>query len=128
MLPAITNKAAIEKLQEEFQKLLLQNWQTSATKEDEQTSAALKDDLVYRVLVTEKQAIAAYEPVNKPALDLIEKTPLLKLTSKDKESDTNQLPTEINKAINQPVAEFKVTFTSNGKVEVKWGESFLQDE
>jgi uncharacterized protein YjbI with pentapeptide repeats/ABC-type sugar transport system substrate-binding protein len=128
MLPAITNKAAIDKLQEEFQKLLLQNWQTSTTQEENQTSATVKDDLVYRVLVTQKQAIAAYEPVNKPALDLIQKTPLLKLTSKNKESDTNQLPTEINKAINEPVAEFKVTFTSNGKVEVKWGESFLLDE
>ena len=121
-LPAITDKATIEKLQEDLQKLIVQNSQTSANTEDKQTPATFSDTLVYRVLVTKKVEIVSYEPIGKLSVDFVEKTPLPKLSVKEKE--TNQPPKEIK----EPVAEYKVLIAPNGTVEVKWGESFIQDE
>ncbi|GET39155.1 periplasmic binding protein/LacI transcriptional regulator, putative [Microseira wollei NIES-4236] len=121
-LPAITDKATIEKLQEELQKLIVQNSQTSTTTEDNQTPATFSDTLVYRVLVTKEVEIVSYEPIGKLSVDFVEKTPLPKLSVKDKE--TNQPPKEIK----GPVAEYKVLIAPNGTVEVKWGESFIQGE
>jgi uncharacterized protein YjbI with pentapeptide repeats/ABC-type sugar transport system substrate-binding protein len=123
-VPAITDKKAIEKLQEQFQKILAQNWQISNIK-DGQTSSPLKDDLVYRVLVNKEAKVSSYEPLNKSALDFAQKTPLVKLsaTSSDKENEIID-PTKV---IKEPVAEFKVKLTANGKVEVLWGESFVED-
>ena len=123
-VPAITDKKAIEKLQEQFQKILAQNWQTANIK-DGDTSSPLKDDLVYRVLVNQEAKVSSYEPLNKSALDFAQKTPLVKLsaTSSDKENEIID-PTKV---VQEPVAEFKVKLTANGKVEVLWGASFLED-
>lgn len=121
-LPAITDKATIEKLQEDLQKLIVQNSQASTTTEDNQTPATFSDTLVYRVLVNKEVEIVSYEPIGKLSVDFVEKTPLPKLSLKDEE--TNQPPKEIK----GPVAEYKVLIAPNGTVEVKWGESFIQDE
>ena len=109
-------------MQEDLQKLIVENSQTSNTTEDNQTPATFSDNLIYRVLVNKEVEIVSYEPIGKLSLDFVEKTPLPKLSLKDKE--TNQPPKEIK----GPVAEYKVIIAPNGTVEVKWGESFIQDE
>ncbi len=121
-LPAITDKETIENLQERLQQIIEQNLQTSATSEENQTATAFSDTLVYRVLVTKELEIVSYEPIGKLSVDFVEKTPLPKLSAKNEE--TERYP----KTIKQPVAEYKVLISPNGKVEVKWGESFAQDE
>lgn len=131
-LPAITDKATIDKLQEQLQQQLLQNWQTASMAEN-QTPASLRDNVVYRVLATADGTVAAYEAVDEDALNFAQKTPLPKVLAASKVSDgvddgsdllTGPLPETV---INQPVAEFKVTFTTNGKVEVVWGESLIDE-
>ncbi|OCR01722.1 hypothetical protein BCD67_13965 [Oscillatoriales cyanobacterium USR001] len=124
-VPAITDKKVIEKLQEQFQKILAQNWQTDSI-QDGKTSISIKDDLVYRVLVNRQGKVSSYEPLNESSLDSAQKTPLLKLSvsaSKDKETEIID-PTKV---VKEPVAEFKVKLTANGKVEVLWGESFVEE-
>lgn len=121
-VPAITDKKEIDKLQEELQKLIVQNFQTSITTQENQTPVTYKDNLLYRVLINNKAEIVSYEPVDKLALDFVETTPLPKLSLKDKK--TSQPPKEIS----GPVAEFKVMIAPNGTVEVRWGESFIQNE
>ncbi|HLO48661.1 MAG TPA: pentapeptide repeat-containing protein [Kamptonema sp.] len=124
-VPAITDKKVIEKLQDQFQKILAKNWQSSSTK-DGQTSNPIKDDLVYRVLLNKEGKVASYEPTNKLAIDFAQRTPLPKLlVSASKDKDTEIV--DPTKVINSPVAEFKVKLTANGKVKVLWGESFLDD-
>ncbi|WP_373536043.1 pentapeptide repeat-containing protein [Microcoleus sp.] len=124
-VPAITDKKVIEKLQDQFQQILAKNWQSSST-QDGQVSTPIKDDLVYRVLVNKEGKVASYEPTNKAATDFAQRTPLPKLSvSASKENDTEII--DPTKVITSPVAEFKVKLTANGKVEVLWGESFLND-
>jgi len=129
-LAAITDEKNIQKLQEDLQKLIVQNWQISSNKEANQTSVNFDRDLVYRVLVDTEGAVVSYEPIDKLAIDLLPTTPLPKLLSKPDDGkakdETLILPNKL--VINKPVAEFKVVFSPSGKVEVKWGESFLPDE
>ena len=129
-LPAINDPKKIQKLQEDLQKLIVQNWQISTKKESTETSANFDRDLVYRVLVDTEGAVVSYEPIDKLAIDLLPTTPLPKLLSKPDDGkakdETLILPTKL--AISKPVTEFKVVFSPSGKVELKWGESFLADE
>ncbi|MDP5017507.1 substrate-binding domain-containing protein [Anabaena sp. UHCC 0187] len=129
-LTAITDEKKIQKLQEDLQKLIVQNWQISNNKESKETSVNFDRDLVYRVLVDSEGAIVSYEPIDKLAIDLLQTTPLPKLLSKPDDGkakdDTLILPTKL--VISKSVTEFKVVFSPSGKVELKWGESFLADE
>jgi uncharacterized protein YjbI with pentapeptide repeats/ABC-type sugar transport system substrate-binding protein len=128
-LTAITDQKKIQKLQEDLQKLIFQNWQKSSKKESTETSANFDRDLVYRVLIDTDGGIVSYEPIDKLAVDLLSITPLPKLLSKPNDSKANDeallLPTKL--VISKPVTEFKVVFSPSGKVQVKWGESFLPD-
>jgi uncharacterized protein YjbI with pentapeptide repeats/ABC-type sugar transport system substrate-binding protein len=129
-LRAITDEKKIQKLQEDLQKIIVKNWQISNNKEANETSVNFDRDLVYRLLVDSEGAVVSYEPIDKLAIDLLQTTPLPKLLSKPddgkEKDDTLILPTKL--VINNPVTEFKVVFSPSGKVEVKWGESFLADE
>lgn len=63
------------------------------------------EDLVYRVTVNEDGAIASYEPVNQPARDYLDLTPLLQLVEP---AETEQ----------KPFAPFRVVMTPTGVLEV----------
>ena len=82
------------------------------------------------ILVDTEGAVVSYEPIDKLAIDRLPTTPLPKLLSKPDDGkakdETLILPTKL--AISKPVTEFKVVFSPSGKVELKWGESFLADE
>lgn len=62
-------------------------------------------DLVYRVTVNEDGAIVSYEPVNQPARDYLDRTPLPQLVSA---AETQQ----------KPFALFRVVMTPTGVLEV----------
>lgn len=130
-LPAITDEKKIQKLQDDLQELIVQNWQISSNKESEQTSVNFDRDLVYRVLVNTKGELVSYEPLDKLAIDLLTSTPLPKLLVKpdnDKSSSDQPILIPNHVVTDTPIAEFKAVFMPSGKVEVKWGESFLADE
>lgn len=69
------------------------------------TYPSFQQPLVYQVKVTESGAIATYQPLDKPARDFMSEIPLSKLASS---TDTQE-----------PLAEFLVTFTPSGILEVK---------
>ncbi len=130
-LPAITDEKKIQELQDDLQELMVQNWQISSHKEAEQGAASFDRDLVYRVLINTKGELVSYEPLDKLAIDLLTTTPLPKLLVKPgNEASSDEQPVLIPNHVvtDTPVAEFKVAFMPSGKVEVKWGESFLPDE
>lgn len=113
MLPAITDEAKILDLQANLEEKILENWEKLANSNGNQTFPRFTENLFYRVVVNQEGEVVSYEPLNKPAVSLMSITPLPTLPKAS-------LP-------NQPVAEFKVMFTPNQKVEVKWGEFFGQD-
>ena len=71
--------------------------------------------LEYRVGVTEDGIIADYEPINQPAWDYIEETPLEKLIKPEAagigSKDTGLVP-------QKPLGQFQVVFKPNGVLEV----------
>lgn len=69
----------------------------------------LKEDLVYRVGVALDGAIVGYKAVNQKANEEIAKTPLPNLLYN---------PANRSSVTNEPIAQFKVVFTSNGVPEV----------
>ncbi|MBE9050945.1 DUF4335 domain-containing protein [Nostocales cyanobacterium LEGE 11386] len=71
--------------------------------------STLKQDLVYRVGVAADGAIVGYKAVNKGANEGIELTPLPKLLY----NPANRPPIS-----NEPIAQFKVVFTTQGVLEV----------
>ncbi|HEY9848141.1 MAG TPA: pentapeptide repeat-containing protein [Leptolyngbyaceae cyanobacterium] len=129
-LPAITDEKKIQQLQDDLQELIVQNWQISSNKETEEASVNFDRDLVYRVLINTKGELVSYEPLDKLAIDLLTTTPLPKLLVKpdNKGSDDQPILIPNHVVTDTPVTEYKVVFMPSGKVEVKWGESFLPDE
>ncbi|MBE9006003.1 DUF4335 domain-containing protein [Fortiea sp. LEGE XX443] len=71
--------------------------------------AAVKQDLVYRVGVAGDGAIVGYKAVNQGSNEGIESTPLPKLLYN---------PTNRPSIVKEPIAQFKVVFTSKGVLEV----------
>lgn len=117
MLPAITDKETLEQLQEQLKKKITANWQTLVNSKANQTVVSLTHNLVYRVLVNKNGTVTSAEALDEISKTLLKTTPLANLLS---DQETNLYNQEI-----QPVAEFKVVFSPNGVVEVKWGEIFV---
>lgn len=78
---------------------------------DSQLGRRFEQSLVYRVSVTGDGAIASFQPVNQPASNLVQQTPLPKL-----------LPSSVS--TNTPVVDFRVVFTSLGILEVSPWDGF----
>jgi hypothetical protein len=72
---------------------------------DWQLGRRFEQSLVYRVSVTGDGAIASFQPVNQPASNFVQQTPL-----------PNLLPS--SESTNTPVIDFRVVFTSLGILEV----------
>lgn len=70
-----------------------------------------QESLNYLVAVTETGAIATYKPINQPAIDQVQQTPLPKLV-------IPEVLTPENGTI-PPLAQFDVTFLPSGKLQVR---------
>ncbi|MBD2021751.1 DUF4335 domain-containing protein [Leptolyngbya sp. FACHB-36] len=98
--PEITDPGQLESLGNQLRSQVDQAW-TNRT--------PFVEDLVYRVGVAKDGAIVGYKPVNPAALTNAKQTPLLDLLYRPA---TGSPPT------NEPIAQFKVAFTSSGVVDV----------
>lgn len=98
--PEILDYNLIRTLAQQLQRRLNMAW----------TSEHLNDDsLTYLVGVTENGAIAAYTPVNPPAVEQVNEIPLPELTIADQ-------PKHQSKA--EPLARFEVTFLPSGSLQI----------
>lgn len=95
--PKITQPDKIEELRQQLYDKINSGWKNP-----------VDSDLIYRVEVKEDGTIAGYQPINPQAADDVDRTPLPELLYKTIDSETNQ----------EPIAEFKVEFTSNGMLNV----------
>lgn len=104
--PEITESAQLSDLNQQIRKELLDSWQKEPS---------FPRELVYRVGVTEDGVIADYEPMNTPAWDYVQKTPLQRLTKPEAAGigtkETGLVP-------QKPLAQFRVVFKPNGVLEV----------
>lgn len=96
--PEITNADELSKLGRELRGQIEKSWQPSSS---------LPQDLIYRVGVSKDGNILGYKPVNSAALQNVQKTPLLNLVAR-----------QGNRPTTDPLAQFKVSFTTAGGVEV----------
>lgn len=95
----ITDRAQLQELNLKLYDRINESWQTSPT---------FDRNLVYRVSASQDGAIAHFEPLNQPARDFAQKTPLPNLLKSDR--------TEGKKA--ELVAKFTVVFAPTGILEV----------
>lgn len=104
--PAITDSAELDTLRQQLYTQVDQAWKTRS---------GVTQDLVYRVGVAKDGAILGYKPVNPAALENAKQTPLLDLIYRS--PNGSRSPSE-------PLAQFKVVFTSGGLLEVApWQDS-----
>jgi len=96
----ITDRAKLQELSLKLYDRINQVWQTSPT---------FTQNLVYRVTASLDGAIANFEPLNQPAKDFTQETPLPNL---QKSSQTESSSGAV------PAAKFTVVFTPNGILEV----------
>ncbi|MEM8614572.1 MAG: DUF4335 domain-containing protein [Cyanobacteria bacterium P01_H01_bin.105] len=98
----ITDSAQLAELQQQIQQ------QISSAQDDD---APLEQPLSYQISVAENGDIVAYTPLDGPSLENLDNTPLPALT---------YIPVEAtaDAAASGPVAEFDVTFATDGTVEV----------
>jgi len=75
---------------------------------DDSWTEPISSDLSYRVQVAEDGAIVGYKPINPESEELVARTPLPNLLYKPADG----------RATNEPIAEFKVEFTSDGTLKV----------
>ncbi len=103
----ISDPAEVATLRQQLTTKLDQAWKNRTT---------IPQDLVYRVGVAKDGAIVGYKPVNPAALTYAKQTPLL---------DLLYIPTSGSQApTSEPIAQFKVVFTSSGVVDVApWKEA-----
>lgn len=111
VLPAITEQKILDKLQTQLTRKLLLPWQKMVQAEDSAIGLTLKKPLSYRVLIHETGLLFSYEPLDQKSRNLIDFTPLPHLLPKTMISNSDD-------SISQPVAEFKVVLSAQGKVEV----------
>ena len=96
----ITDRAKLQELSLKVYDRINQGWQTSPT---------FTQNLVYRVSASLDGAIANFEPLNQPAKDFTQETPLPNLQkSSQPESNSGAVP----------AAKFTVVFAPNGILEV----------
>jgi hypothetical protein len=98
--PAITDPQELEALRQKLTDQISSKWKATP---------ALTEDLSYRVGVGKDGAIVGYKPDNQTALDQVKQTPLL---------DLLYLPAGGSAPSQDPIAQFKVVFTPQGKLEV----------
>ena len=103
--PEITAPEKLADLNQRLVQTLRDSWKTTPT---------YPADLNYRVSLTEQGKIVDFEPLNQPAFDYVEQTPLRGL-----KASTN--PTEV---LNQPTGKFQVVFKANGVLEVSPARGF----
>lgn len=96
--PEITDSDELKKLEQQLRGQIEKNWKSGSS---------LPQDLIYRVGVSRDGAILGYKPVNSAALQNVQKTPLLNLVARRGDRPTTD-----------PLAQFKVLFTSSGGLEV----------
>lgn len=102
----ITDTTQIGQLQQQLQTKLDQAWQTRS---------AVTQDLVYRVGMAQDGRLVGYKPVNPAALAEVNKTPM---------SDLLALPTPGSTPSPEPIAQYRVTFTPSGGLDVSpWKET-----
>ncbi|MDX2098286.1 MAG: hypothetical protein SFW36_10965, partial [Leptolyngbyaceae cyanobacterium bins.59] len=95
-LTPITDGNRIKQLNEKLHTQIDQKWQGTPD---------FKEDLVYRVKVSNEGGLAGYEAMNQPAVDFAQKTPLPSLLKVTPEAQGK-------------VAEFRVVFKGNGVLQV----------
>lgn len=98
--PEITDAAQLEGLGKKLYTQIDQAWKDRTP---------FVQDLVYRVGVAKDGAIVGYKPINPAALTYAKQTPLLNLL---------YLPTGGSQPGTEPIAQYKVVFTSSGVLEV----------
>lgn len=96
----ITDRAKLDELALKVYDRINQNWQTSPT---------FTQNLVYRVSASQDGAIGNFEPLNQPAKDFTQETPLPNLL---KSSQTGSSEAAV------PAAKFTVVFAPSGVLEV----------
>ncbi|TAG89526.1 MAG: hypothetical protein EAZ09_24085 [Oscillatoriales cyanobacterium] len=96
----ITDRAKLDELAIKVYDRINQNWQTSPT---------FTQNLVYRVTASQDGAIGNFEPLNQPAKDFTQETPLPNLL---KSSQTGSSEATV------PAAKFTVVFAPSGVLEV----------
>lgn len=98
--PAITDPQELDRLRQRLYDQINDKWkpQTNPTQ-----------DLIYRVGVGKDGAIVGYKPESSGALENVKQTPLLNLL---------YIPAAGSAPSQDPIGQFKVAFTSQGKVEV----------
>lgn len=104
--PDITDPAQIQALQKQLSSQLDQAWKNRT---------ATKQDLIYRVGVVKDGAVVGYKPMNPAALTDVKQTPLPNLL---------YIPAAGSQPTIEPIAQYKVIFTSTGVVDVApWKEA-----
>ncbi|KAM3097746.1 DUF4335 domain-containing protein [Phormidesmis sp. 146-35] len=98
--PAITDPQELDALRQKLTDQISSKWKATPT---------FTENLVYRVGVGKDGAIVGYKPDNQAALDQVKQTPLL---------DLLYLPVGGSVPSQDPIAQFKVIFTPQGKLEV----------
>lgn len=105
--PEITDKAVLTDLNDRIHKQLIPLWKGTP-----KSQKALR----YRIGVTEDGAITDYEPINQPAWDYVQETPLEKDNLVKPEAAA--IGTTGGIVPQKPLAQFEVVFKPNGVVEV----------
>ena len=104
--PAITDPAQLQTLQKQLAAQLDQAWKNRT---------AVKQDLVYRVGVVKDGAIVGYKPISPATPTDAQQTPLPNLL---------YIPSNGSQSTTEPIAQYKVSFTSKGVVDVvPWKEA-----
>ena len=98
--PAITDRELLAALQRDLDRQLEDAWQVDPAPEE---------DWTYRVAVSETGDILGYKYQNSAALDNVASTPLAELAF---------APVDGTQAVRELVAQFEVTFTPDGQVEI----------
>jgi hypothetical protein len=97
--PEITDSIKLGELNQTLAKILRESWTTEPD---------YPRDLTYRVALTEDGKVTDFEPLNQPAFDYLDQTPLQKLRSSPNPADSLQ----------KPVGQFQVVFKTTGGLEV----------
>ncbi len=97
--PEITDSAKLGELNQNLAKILRESWTTEPD---------YPRDLTYRVALTEDGKVTDFEPLNQPAFDYLDQTPLQQLRSNNNPADILQ----------KPVGQFQVVFKTTGGLEV----------
>jgi hypothetical protein len=97
--PEITASDKLAELNQLLSKILRNSWKTNPN---------YPRDLSYRIAMTEQGKIVDFEPLNQPAFDYLDQTPLQTLKASGNSNNSS----------NQPIGQFQVVFKTTGGLEV----------